>query len=1413
MDLVVYTQYYRAKSADRQQELDECLRRNLNHPGINRVMLFLESDSPPLPTATVPVEIIRSNERMTYAAWFRWVQKQDDGIALLLNSDIYLDEGLENLRQTFDRPDVFLALTRYNPRLQGLHLNDYPHWTQDVWGVRADAELPESLLHTSSFPLGFPGCDNRIAYVMWSHGFHVRNPSYHVRSVHLQASTARSYDKIGDRLYGGVSYVHPSLAPNEDAELEYTIWTRSEERPAGVLINQQAVDKGVHQLMHAEQQEAQRFHNLQQFTGLSWVHEAIGSAHIDNAGNAFRSEDTIFLPMPNLLEGGVSLQLRQPTRLMAFTLRMPRRSEEGYLLEIEAQTEEGDMITIGNDSALAIRPGGSRQFWQPNELKINQLTCLHMRIKGPVAVPSWSPKEGAELVLFGEDGSLLQAKSLDVIAEPASVNQASNAESQPQPSKGERLQTYRWGRRSAMASQLEQAETIHTYGRRFRILRQGDELIFDDRFWPSLGVSSVGSVPCPLDDHLGLLLWGFGQPNLELRPNQIADRKRFAADVNFWQYPCRTEGDAFAVHQTLQEPQLKDSKLHIYVGLPWATWIDRTSWPEEILNSYRQRIETLRAELNAYGIALKVHSVCQHIFWDKYLSRFKQAGIDSLWLSHKPKDHDNIDGIELRPWHLYAVNAREANRRLNLSIKPVQLRPWLASFVGAHMDHYITDVRPRLQQLKDLHRFHIHLQEEWHFNPIVYGEQVGDPSQLWRQGVSLNQVDDKQFFKVDESATEKDLRRYNTIISDSVFSLCPAGAGPNSLRLWESLTIGCVPVILSDHLVMPDIKRISAGKFTDWADIVLFHPESDLETLPDRLESIEASELQQRSMRAIEIMEFINRSTCLVQPSLRQLPTLKQEDSLDLSKPRIVIPMYGPKDGWFWRSRKHGFYNVVIEWYLRGYVNITFGWQGHFWWGGFGEILLMERDNVHDLLDRKKDPPRWQGEVPYKYAFFSNQYHLANGRNHTSTYFTYAADHLEKIRSSLGRISYKQRIHASIFAGSIENEVQEFFRNRFRGWEDFIEIYSCADKLNQKEPHRYSVDEYFRLVASSKFGVSFRGNGPKCFREIEYLAFGTPLIITEGVEVNYTNLLEEGVHYFRAHNPDDIQRIVESTTEETWEQMSQACWQWFESHGTLDQMFAELQQRISQLDLAATRHQLVRIATSRELAEVSLAARSLAVVDPRAQWIAEDEPGEAPLELKADDLVVNELPFVDKEDAYVWRVVPEEQRAYTESILNSDLDVHKRLLELLGLRLRNFRITLNGPTGNIPLWDRLEHQKIVLRSDQERALLQIDFDWSRRCSARYIDRQIVINGPMAVTFIRIAEVTLHYETEQGNTTADLTDHFNDYFAMHGELIPEEKVIRVCKLWEYGDSKFKSVSGYSVINRDQVNHFSYNNLQW
>ncbi len=95
MDLVLCAQYYRCKTADRQLEIDECLRRNLNHPGVSMLVLYKESAAPPLPQASVPLEVVESNERTSCAEWFRSVKRRGSGIGLLLNTDFDLNEGQE----------------------------------------------------------------------------------------------------------------------------------------------------------------------------------------------------------------------------------------------------------------------------------------------------------------------------------------------------------------------------------------------------------------------------------------------------------------------------------------------------------------------------------------------------------------------------------------------------------------------------------------------------------------------------------------------------------------------------------------------------------------------------------------------------------------------------------------------------------------------------------------------------------------------------------------------------------------------------------------------------------------------------------------------------------------------------------------------------------------------------------------------------------------------------------------------------------------------------------------------------------------------------------------------------------------------------------------------------------------------
>ena len=79
---------------------------------------------------------------------------------------------------------------------------------------------------------------------------------------------------------------------------------------------------------------------------------------------------------------------------------------------------------------------------------------------------------------------------------------------------------------------------------------------------------------------------------------------------------------------------------------------------------------------------------------------------------------------------------------------------------------------------------------------------------------------------------EEYVARYASAIADSAFVLCPPGGGTSSFRLFEAMMLGRVPVIVSDQWVPPDGP--------DWERVSVRITESEVETIPARLESLAA---------------------------------------------------------------------------------------------------------------------------------------------------------------------------------------------------------------------------------------------------------------------------------------------------------------------------------------------------------------------------------------------------------------------------------------------------------------------------------------------------------------------------------------------------------------------------------------------
>lgn len=89
-----------------------------------------------------------------------------------------------------------------------------------------------------------------------------------------------------------------------------------------------------------------------------------------------------------------------------------------------------------------------------------------------------------------------------------------------------------------------------------------------------------------------------------------------------------------------------------------------------------------------------------------------------------------------------------------------------------------------------------------------------------------------RFWYLQSSKVVEDrFHEYEDVLVRSRFALCPSGLAPSSLRLFEAMKAGCVPVIISDALILPEGP--------DWNSFSLRVSESKVSTIPTLLEELE----------------------------------------------------------------------------------------------------------------------------------------------------------------------------------------------------------------------------------------------------------------------------------------------------------------------------------------------------------------------------------------------------------------------------------------------------------------------------------------------------------------------------------------------------------------------------------------------
>ena len=85
---------------------------------------------------------------------------------------------------------------------------------------------------------------------------------------------------------------------------------------------------------------------------------------------------------------------------------------------------------------------------------------------------------------------------------------------------------------------------------------------------------------------------------------------------------------------------------------------------------------------------------------------------------------------------------------------------------------------------------------------------------------------------------------YVKTLGNSKVSICPRGTGPSTIRMWESMAMGSVPVLISDSLQLPLADRV------DWSKHIVFVPEKESSDLVKYIPSEEV--LKEMSDNCIE---------------------------------------------------------------------------------------------------------------------------------------------------------------------------------------------------------------------------------------------------------------------------------------------------------------------------------------------------------------------------------------------------------------------------------------------------------------------------------------------------------------------------------------------------------------------------------
>ncbi len=285
-----------------------------------------------------------------------------------------------------------------------------------------------------------------------------------------------------------------------------------------------------------------------------------------------------------------------------------------------------------------------------------------------------------------------------------------------------------------------------------------------------------------------------------------------------WQKPVITEYQIFRLFYHSETIPAN------YFAFPWAQMIDDFRH-----RNNRVLLDTLykykHTDTNCF-------TIFQHVNFRKFLYLCKNLKISHVFTPHKLDSDVTLEeqyNIKIVPISLYPIYDNLSFPIISDSIE----RIYVASFIGFYNPkEYMSNIREKIWgEFANREDCYIKMTREWHFQSMVF---------------------------VNKNITDHDTneKHYRQLLSESVFSLCPSGSGPNSIRIWESLSYGCIPVILSDGYVLPEIDA-------DWTECVVIWKESEIDLLYEYLICLDEIRITKMRHKCIVIYQKYFSKTCM----------------------------------------------------------------------------------------------------------------------------------------------------------------------------------------------------------------------------------------------------------------------------------------------------------------------------------------------------------------------------------------------------------------------------------------------------------------------------------------------------------------------------------------------------------------------